>query len=69
MTEKGISKLENLEISKFVGGVFWECEGEKNDETSPYPLERGNIVTEKGECSDGKGGVWRWETFLIMRCN
>jgi len=22
---KGISELENWEISKFVGGVFWEC--------------------------------------------
>ena len=25
MTEKRISELENLEISKFVGGVQWEC--------------------------------------------
>jgi hypothetical protein len=29
MTEKGISKLENLEISKFVRGVFGECAGGK----------------------------------------
>ena len=29
MTEKGISKLENWEISKFVGEVQWECGGRK----------------------------------------
>ena len=29
MTEKRISKLENLEISKFVGGVLGECGGGK----------------------------------------
>ena len=31
MTEKRISKLENWEISKFVGEVQWECGGRKRE--------------------------------------
>ena len=55
VTGKRINKLENLEISKFVGGVFWECGDGKNDETSPFThtplsqtsLQRGNVATGK----------------------
>ena len=43
MTEKRISKLENLEISKFVGGVQWECGDGKMKRSDIQNKDKGKV--------------------------